>query len=200
MYNWRNMSQAQREEALEIRKRHGQPWHGPPHGIEKGWHHIAAACYEHLSLIGTSPNRMAIFEKALLATLGSACESVGAWCVLPNHYHALVQCMSLQECRKALGRLHGRTSFEWNADDSARGRKCWHRVLPKPIKSERHRWATINYIHHNPVHHGYAKTWSAWPFSSARQYLESVGRERAEEIWKSYPVLDLGREWDPPEL
>jgi putative transposase len=34
------------------------------------------------------------------------------------------------------------------------------------------------------------------PFSSAQQFLESVGREEAERVWREYPVLDYGRGWD----
>jgi putative transposase len=54
----------------------------------------------------------------------------------------------------------------------------------------------VNYIHHNPVKHGYAEKWEDWPFSSASGFLEEVGREQAVEFWKRYPVLDYGRGWD----
>ena len=53
------------------------------------------------------------------------------------------------------------------------------------------------YIHHNPVKHGYVDDWKDWAHSSAAEYLERIGRERALEIWREYPVLDYGREWDP---
>jgi putative transposase len=46
------------------------------------------------------------------------------------------------------------------------------------------------------VHHGYVKRWQDWPYSSVHQYLEQIGRERAEQIWKEYPVLDYGKGWD----
>jgi putative transposase len=68
--------------------------------------------------------------------------------------------------------------------------------LVKPVTSEAHRWATVNYIHHNPVHHGYVKQWQEWPSSSAAQYVTAVGREFATRMWKQYPVLEMGRGWD----
>jgi len=200
MYNWRHMTPAQRAEVLRLRQRLGQPWHGPPHGMEKRWQHISAACYEHQPILGASPDRMSAFEKDLLCVLAPVSEGVSAWCVLPNHYHLLLQCINLPAVRKALGTLHGRTSHDWNVEDGMQGRTCWHRCLLKAVKSESHRWATLNYIHHNPVHHGYAGRWMDWPFSSAERYLVVVGRDFAEKMWKDYPLFDFGKGWDEQEM
>ncbi|MCA1607637.1 MAG: hypothetical protein LC775_19710, partial [Acidobacteria bacterium] len=63
-------------------------------------------------------------------------------------------------------------------------------------KSERHFRVSLNYIHHNPVHHGYVERWGDWVFSSASLYLQHVGREQAIESWKAYPILDYGMKWD----
>ncbi len=200
MYHWRQMTELQRAEALRLRQQCGLPWHGPPHGMERHWYHMSAACYEHRPILGSSIQRMAGFERNLLAALAPVSEALSAWCILPNHYHFLIQCMNLPSVRKALGALHGRTSHDWNEEDGLRGRTCWHRCLPKPVKSDAHRWATLNYIHHNPVRHGYVTQWQTWPFSSAAQYLEFVGREFAERMWREYPLLDYGKGWDDPEL
>jgi len=54
----------------------------------------------------------------------------------------------------------------------------------------------MNYVHNNPVHHGYVDRWTDWPWSSAEKYLEAVGRDRASEIWREYPLLDYGKKWD----
>ncbi len=62
--------------------------------------------------------------------------------------------------------------------------------------SERHLWASINYVHHNPVKHGYVTRWQDWPWSSAISFLADVGTERAKEIWREYPVKDYGKNWD----
>jgi putative transposase len=56
--------------------------------------------------------------------------------------------------------------------------------------------ATLNYIHHNPVHHGLVEKWQDWIWSSAVDFVESVGRERAAQIWKEHPILDYGKGWD----
>ena len=68
------------------------------------------------------------------------------------------------------------------------------------MRSDRHFWATLNYVHHNPVHHGYVEHWQDWPFSSAPEYLAEMGRAEAERLWLEYPVLDYGKGWDDAEF
>jgi len=199
-YNWRKLTPEQRAEVLSHRQAAGQSWHSPPGTIRGHWFHVSATCYEHAPIIGKDVRRLAEFERELRTTLAAVCESILAWCVLANHYHVLVLTLSVAECRKALGRMHGRLSHHWNVQDATAGRKCWHSCLPKPIRNESHRWATINYIHHNPVHHGYVETWRQWPFSSAPSFLEGVSRPEAMRIWTDYPILDMGHGWDAPEL
>jgi putative transposase len=54
----------------------------------------------------------------------------------------------------------------------------------------------MNYIHNNPVKHGYVAKWQDWPFSSAHWYLEMKGHDWLLENWRDYPVLDYGNDWD----
>lgn len=123
-------------------------------------------------------------------------EPPAAWCVLPNHYHVLVRCTDVKNTCRTLGKLHGSTSFRWNGDENTRGRKVWHSLTDRAMRNGDHFWSTVNYIHHNPVKHGYADRWENWPFSSAADYLEEMGRDAAAEIWKRFPVLDYGKDWD----
>ena len=121
---------------------------------------------------------------------------IHAWCLLPNHYHVLCTVEDLQALVAGLGRLHGRISREWNLQDDAVGRQCWHRVTDRAMRSRAHLWATVNYIHHNPVKHGYVAKWTDWPWSSAHDYLHEVGRDQAARLWKAFPLGDYGKGWD----
>jgi len=192
------MSPAERVHALELRRARELPWHSPPHLDLAGTRHylISAACYEHIAIIGLNSERMTECEEQILKAFCDICLAVHAWCVLPNHYHALVTTERIRELRKRLGQFHGRSSHKWNGEDSARGRKVWYNCFERPMKSQRHFWATLNYVHHNPVHHGYVGGWEEWPWSSAAEYLKRVGRARAIETWKRYPILDYGKKWD----
>src|SRR5439155_23569018 len=130
--------------------------------------------YEHRHIVGVTLERMESFSTQMLETLQSLCEHIAAWCVLPNHYHALVHTHNLLEVLSALGKLHGRTSRAWNLEDGRQGRKVWCNCVETVMKSDRHYWATLNYVHHNPVHHGLVERWQDWPFSSAAAYLAEV--------------------------
>ena len=136
-------------------------------------------------------------EQSLLSVCGSCETEVFAWCLLPNHYHLLLRTDRIKELRRQLGLFHGRFSFTWNSEDDRRGRQVWHNCFDRPMKSERHFWVTLNYVHHNAVHHGYVARWQDWPYSSAARYLEEVGREKAMEILEEYPLLEYGKKWDP---
>ena len=198
MYYWRKLTDKQREEVLEYRRTQRYPKHSPPHfDIAEDCRFIlTAACYELNKIIGASPERMTECELSILNICESLDAEAYAWCVLPNHYHLLLRTDRIKEIRMELGRFHGRSSFRWNDQDEARGRKVWHNCFERRMKSERHYFASLNYVLDNAVHHGYVERWEDWVWSNAREYLETVGRERALEIWNDYPILDYGAKWD----
>jgi putative transposase len=201
MYNWRKMTPEQRRQCLALRRNLGYPWHSPPHqDFGEGTYHLTAACFEHRPIIGISVERMAECETRLLDTIRQRSQEILAWCILPTHYHLLVQTSQIKALIKAVGRFHGRQSYLWNGEDGARGRQVWDNCVERGMRSEGHFWATMNYVHHNPAHHRYVGRWQDWPFSSARDFLKRVGKDEATRIWNEYPVLDYGKGWDEPEM
>jgi putative transposase len=202
MYRWRRMSGSQRTSVLELRRQEHRPWHSPPHfeSDTTTYYMVTAACFEHCHIIGESPERISDFERRLFELVQSLSTSVFAWNILPNHYHALVDTPSIKTLLTSLGRLHGKTSFEWNGEDNRRGRQVWFNAAETCMKSEGHYYASLNYVLHNAVHHGYVVKWTDWPYCNATEYIDVIGRERALKIWKNYPLHDYGKDWDPPEL
>ena len=198
MYYWRELTEEQRQETLRQRIGRKLPWHSPPHRDFEGpvTFIITAACYEHEHVIGRSPERMADFETEILQACADSEARAFAWCILPNHYHILLRTDQIRLLRKAIAKIHGRTATFWNREDDQIGRKVWFNFFDRDMRSERHFWATMNYIHNNAVHHGYVNRWQDWPFSSASRFLEEVGKEKAALIWNEYPVLDYGKGWD----
>lgn len=192
------MSEKARLEVLEWRKTQQRPWHSPPHwkSDRTNRYLLTASCFEHAPIIGRSAERLCKFEDNLLQTLAEHSEQIHAWVILPSHYHTLVSTKGPLTVLLLLGKLHGRTSHTWNGEEDERGRQVWSSAAETAMKSERHFWATINYIHHNPVKHGYVKSWQEWPFSSACQFLETCGRTEAERLWKEFPVSSYGKGWD----
>ena len=74
---------------------------------------------------------------------------------MPNHYHLLICTKSFRKIPMIFKRLHGKTSHDWNQEDNKRGRKVWFKYSDRKIRTEDHFYAALNYIHHNPVKHGY---------------------------------------------
>lgn len=198
MYYWRKLTEEQRRQVLATRKARGLPWHSPPHLVFEGRNRylLTATCFEHASFIGQSLARIAECEAEVLSVCHQNDAEIFAWRILPNHYHILLQTNRLKNLMKSVGQFHGRYSYEWNKEDNRQGRKVWHGCFDRSIRSDRHFWATVNYVHHNPVHHGYVEQWQDWLFSSAARYLEEFGRDKVLEIWRKYPILDYGKKWD----
>jgi putative transposase len=200
-YLWRKLTPKQREDLMVWRKRQGLPWHRPPHRVtEKTRYHITAACFEHRHYIGESQERMQIFCGTLLAVFQAKGARIHAWRVLPNHYHVLIETTDILGVLSELGRMHGRLSFQWNGEEDLHGRQVWCGAAERYMRNDAHFWATLNYVHHNPVHHSYVERWQEWPFSSAGDYLADMGREFAQRTWREYPILDYGEGWDDADM
>src|SRR5947208_1107836 len=110
MYNWRRMTFAERLEALEQRKSKRHPWHSPPHRYLPGARQylLSAACFEHEPIIAESSERLDQFADQVLQICEPLSEKIYAWCVLPNHYHVLLQTKALKPLMEQMGRMHGR--------------------------------------------------------------------------------------------
>ncbi|MEW6232565.1 MAG: transposase [Chloroflexota bacterium] len=113
-----------------------------------------------------------------------------AWVVLRNHYHLLLKSRVGQDIGRFIGRLNGRTSREFNRLDNAKGRQVWYSYWDTCIRTEADLWTRFNYIHNNPVKHGYARHHADWEFSSYRYYLRTRGEEWLADCWQRHPVND----------
>jgi putative transposase len=113
-----------------------------------------------------------------------------AWVVLRNHYHLLLKSRVGRDISKFIGRLHGRTSYEFNLLDNAQGRKVWYSYWDTCIRTEADYWTRFNYVHNNPVKHGYVQRHADWEFSSYRYYLQTKGEEWLADCWQRYPIID----------
>lgn len=152
MYDYRKMTEEERAKALADRKLLRRPWHAPPHfGQDQGIYLISAACYEHRSVMGTDARRtewQSMLLDRLVPERTNGIE-LSAWVVLPNHYHLLIE-GNLRLFAKRVARLHNGTATQWNREDGTSGRRVWHRFSDRLIRSERHYYGSLNYIHANP--------------------------------------------------
>jgi putative transposase len=115
---------------------------------------------------------------------------------LPNHYHLLVDMTDFDQLSRLFHLVHGQTSHQWNVEDRRIGRRVWYRYTDRAIRSEAHYCTTLNYLHYNPVKHGWAESPYKWAESSVHWYLEHFGREWLRNGWCRYPVRQYGMGWD----
>jgi putative transposase len=196
MYEYRKLSAEQQQELVSQRLGHGYPPHAPPHPIRDGSYYLlTAACYEHRCHMQTAERRGEVLDR-LAQGLASITALLHAWVVLPNHYHLLVQIDDVSALPFIFRGVHGSTAREWNLEDGSEGRKVWYRWTDRAIRSERHYYTTLNYMHFNPVKHGCVVSPYDWGDSSVHWYLKHEGREWLKDCWLHYPVRNFGEDWD----
>lgn len=196
-YEYRKLSPEKRQEVVRQRRARGYPLHAPPHPFRQaGAYFITAANFEHVPIMA-DPGRRTEFEARLLASVHAINADVFGWVILPNHYHILLGVDSLDLVSAALKQLHGSTSREWNLADGQTGkRQVWYKFHDRMIRDEAHFYRVLNYIHINPVKHGYVSDPYEWPWLSLSNYLDAHGREWLRERWRQHPPGDFGRGWD----
>ena len=91
-----------------------------------------------------------------------------AWAIMPNHYHLVAFAQDdARGIRTFVQRLHSQTSREVNRMDRVAGRQVWFEYWDTKLTFERSYHARLNYVHSNPVKHGYVKDATAYRWCSA---------------------------------
>jgi putative transposase len=196
MYEYRKLNPEERQQLVAARRARGFPPHSPPHPAQDATYYLlTAACYEHRPHMSTAARRQQVldllFEHSILRGI-----ELRAWVVLPNHYHLLAYVPNFEVLSDFFRRVHGSTTRYWNQDEATPGRKVWYRYTDRAIRSEGHYNTTLNYIHYNPVKHGYSPSPYDWPESSVAWYAEHYGRDWLRDLWVSYPLRAYGEGWD----
>jgi putative transposase len=165
--------------------------HHPPHiYLDDTWYMITGSIYQRQRLLRPEGYKDLVRDqlKALATEFGLR---LAAWVILDNHYHILVNSRVGKTQPRFFGRLHGRTSFEINGKDGKRGRQVWHNYWDTCIRTEADYWTRFNYIHHNPVKHGYVTRVEDWLFSSYRHYLDHKGQDWLDDVLRQHPIIDF---------
>jgi putative transposase len=196
MYEYYKLSLQQRQELVKQRLKQGFPPHSPPHPLNlEAFYLLTVACYQHQPILTTSSRRQHLLNLIFEQFIHQGFE-ITAWVVLINHYHLLVYLHDFTKLSSIFQKIHGSTSYQWNSEDQQRGRKVWYRFSDRAIRSERHYYATLNYIHYNPVKHNCVNSPYDWNESSLHWYLKVYGREWLRDGWAKYPIKDYGKGWD----
>jgi REP element-mobilizing transposase RayT len=91
-----------------------------------------------------------------------------AWCVMPNHVHALIETMESWPLAQVLHSWKSFTANQANQLLQRRGEFWQREYLDRYVRNSEHYVKVVAYIEENPVKAGLAKTRIDWPWSSAR--------------------------------
>lgn len=172
------------------------PSHHPPHiYLDNTWYLFTGSTYRRLPFLQCEGGKEIVRDclKKLALEFGL---KLAAWVILDNHYHILVESQDGSELPRFFQRLHRSVSFELNRREGQRGRQVWHNYWDTCLRGKHDYWTRFNYIHHNPVKHGYVSCMSDWAWSSYGYYLTHKGQEWMADLFARYPVASWGDETD----
>ena len=168
----------------------GKPCHHPPHVyLDGAWYLITASTLKRRRFLQPAGHKELLRDQLRLLAVAFRCR-LAAWVILDNHYHILIRSHHGAALPRFVVRLHGSTAFALNGRGQARGRQVWHNYWDTSIRGEADFWTRLNYIHHNPVKHGYVTEMCDWPLSSYAHYLRRRGEEWMADVFRRYPVVD----------
>ncbi len=165
--------------------------HHPPHlFIDHKWYFITAHIKGSEPVL--KPNKFKVFLESKTKELALSFKlTIWAYVILDNHYHLLLKFDQAKLIPVFINRLHGATSHYINKTEQRPGRTIWHNYWDRIIRNETDFWTKFNYIHYNPVKHGYVSSPEEWSYSTYNQYLSTQGAEWISDCWESYPVIEF---------
>jgi putative transposase len=164
--------------------------HHPPHlFINQSLYFITAHTLGSEPVLKPDTNKKLV-ETKLKILAESFQLKIWAFVILDNHYHLLIKIGKAKIIPVFINRLHGSTSYLINKTEERAGRPVWHNYWDRVIRDERDFWTKFNYIHYNPVKHGYVQTPEGWHYSSSQRYLRIKGEDWISDCWQSFPVIE----------
>lgn len=166
----------------------------PQGGVTPSGSGITAPC----AVINDPPLKTAeakrIFKKCLKIFLEKYRSSLYAWVILDNHYHLFLQFENVKNLPNFINQLHSMTARLINEEFETPGRQIWYQYWDHSIRDEADFWKHFNYIHHNPVKHGFCESQAetfCYPFSSAKSWSKIKGEEWLDSCFEFYPIIDF---------
>lgn len=183
------------------------PLQHPPHIFQDASFYFITTRTVNKKCYFNTDEKKSILKSSLKAGLQKYNFDLYAWVILSNHYHLFIRINYSLNLPKFIKAINGRSSFLLNKFEDRENRKIWYQYWDRCIRSEKDFWARFNYIHHNPIKHGYIKnpdqlflyqfSLFLYQFSSYNQWLKKNGPEWMTSCFSQYPIVDFTCENDP---
>ncbi|MGZ5431512.1 MAG: transposase [Thermoanaerobaculia bacterium] len=147
--------------------------HAPSHHFAFGNTFFITGATDHKQHFYREPATLDELHEILFANAEKHQCMLQSWCLLSNHYH-LVARGDGANVRRMVTRLHVEAAIARNRRDGVKGRQVWYQFWDSHITFERSYLARLNYVHHNPVHHGVTDNAMEYRWCSARWFTENA--------------------------
>ena len=144
--------------------------------FEGAWHHVMNRGRQR-EVIFRDPEDYKAFTGLLKSTSEMFRLGVAAYCLMPNHFHLLLQTPEANLAR-AMRHLGGVYTQWFNRRYGLDGQLFRGRYKAILVGEDEYLQGLVRYIHHNPVKAGMVKTLEEYPWSSHLGYL------RRGDAWK----------------
>ncbi|MDD3553580.1 MAG: DUF1156 domain-containing protein [Deltaproteobacteria bacterium] len=131
------------------------------------------------------PRIAMLVENALLHFDGERYHLM-AWCVMPNHVHALIETIpghALHDIVHSWKSFTATKANEWLGRQGAFWQREYH---DRFIRDSKHLQQAVEYIEQNPVKAGLVEKADEWRFSSAGRKMEDAGKDAGAIEGKEY--------------
>ncbi|NCO43155.1 MAG: hypothetical protein GW911_07525 [Armatimonadetes bacterium] len=175
-----------------------QPTHPPHVLLDDSWYMISTRTWRRTPHLG-QPHRRDEFLQKVSALCSEFQYHLYTWAVLFDHYHLILKTRVGASLPTFMRRLHAGLATGFNREDGAAGRKVWHNYWDTCVRSEADFWTRVNYVHYNPVKHGYAPSMAEWQHSGYSRLLKANGKEWMADLCERHPTANFvlrGDEFD----
>lgn len=124
-----------------------------------------------------------------------------AYCIMDNHSHILVQTEEIQNIQSWMKKTNTSYAIFYNKENNRVGYVFRERYKAQPIKSEKHLFLALEYIHNNPVKAGICKK-DEYEFSSYTKIYQkdhSKIRKRVGELLEQFTEIVLQKQEEKEE-
>lgn len=129
------------------------------------------------------------FVRTLAGARAGYAIRVLAYCVMPNHFHLVLQAKETGAMSEAMQWVQTSYAARFRAKYKSAGHVFQGRFKSFPIQQSEHLLTVMRYVERNPVRANLVSSSSDWRWSSCRW------RDRADHFLDPSPV-QLGRDWN----
>jgi len=178
-----------------MREKHfKRPLHAPAHLFISAYHYfITAGCYQKKPYLDCEVKKEFLY-KTICEEIETYLAILSGWVVLDNHYHILLKLKDAFLLPKLIQAIHSKSAISINRMEREHGRRVWHNYWDECIRDERDFYTKLNYIHLNPVKHGYVDDPGKYRFSSYHSCFDEKGKDWMRVFMTNHPTHNLKSE------